>query len=148
MNSIGKVLFVNRSLATLLARVSALVGPIPQDMVAKGRFSHKFFTKYNSLLYERDEKTGQYLYHRRQEGEERGGREEGERRETISFLPLMACSFLQPKRIQLKDWLKTDDLDFLDFVQTLLTLRPDDRYVYHLPLPQYSPSPSHSFLPN
>lgn len=29
----------------------------------------------------------------------------------------------------MKDWLKSDDDDFVDFVQTLLTLRPDDRFV-------------------
>jgi hypothetical protein len=58
----GRVLFVNRNLPTLLARIVAIIGPFPHDMLDKGKYVPKFFTKHGALLYERDEKTGQYFY--------------------------------------------------------------------------------------
>jgi serine/threonine protein kinase len=35
--------------------------------------------------------------------------------------------YLQPKPLSLRDWLKTDDEDFIDFLFKLLAVRPDDR---------------------
>jgi hypothetical protein len=49
-----QVLFQNDSLATLLARVVGILGPIDLELLAKGRDTHKFFTK-NHMLYERNQ---------------------------------------------------------------------------------------------
>jgi serine/threonine protein kinase len=50
----GNVLFQNDSLATLLARVVGILGPIDPALLAKGKDTHKFFTK-NHMLYERNQ---------------------------------------------------------------------------------------------
>ncbi|KAI3706039.1 hypothetical protein L1987_76292 [Smallanthus sonchifolius] len=52
----GNVLFQNDSPATLLARVIGIISPIGQDMLAKGRDTHKYFSK-NHMLYERNQDT-------------------------------------------------------------------------------------------
>ncbi|KAL4324502.1 hypothetical protein GQ457_11G031010 [Hibiscus cannabinus] len=52
----GNVLFQNDSPATLLARVIGIIGPIEQDMLAKGRDTYKYFSK-NHMLYERNQET-------------------------------------------------------------------------------------------
>ncbi|XP_071685827.1 uncharacterized protein [Rutidosis leptorrhynchoides] len=57
----GNVLFQNDSPATLLARVIGIVSPIDQDMLAKGRDTHKYFTK-NHMLYERNQDTNRLEY--------------------------------------------------------------------------------------
>jgi hypothetical protein len=54
MYGIHQVLFQNDSLATLLARVVGILGPIDPELLAKGRDTHKFFTK-NHMLYERNQ---------------------------------------------------------------------------------------------
>lgn len=48
------MLFQNDSPATLLARVIGIIGPIEQDMLAKGRDTYKYFSK-NHMLYERNQ---------------------------------------------------------------------------------------------
>ncbi|CAI0548820.1 unnamed protein product [Linum tenue] len=57
----GNVLFQNDSPATLLARVIGIIGPIDQEMLAKGRDTYKYFTK-NHMLYERNQETNQLEY--------------------------------------------------------------------------------------
>lgn len=57
----GNVLFQNDSLATLLARIIGILGPIDPEMLAKGQDTHKYFTK-NHVLYERIEETEQLEY--------------------------------------------------------------------------------------
>ncbi|KAL2461874.1 Protein kinase superfamily protein [Abeliophyllum distichum] len=52
----GNVLFQNDSPATLLARVIGIIGPVDQEMLAKGRDTYKYFTK-NHMLYERNQDT-------------------------------------------------------------------------------------------
>ncbi|XP_010537517.1 PREDICTED: uncharacterized protein LOC104812183 [Tarenaya hassleriana] len=52
----GNVLFQNDSPATLLARVVGIIGRIDQEMLAKGRDTYKYFTKYH-MLYERNQET-------------------------------------------------------------------------------------------
>ncbi|KAH7429877.1 hypothetical protein KP509_09G069600 [Ceratopteris richardii] len=56
-----EVLFQNDSLATLLARVVGILGPIDADVLAKGRDTHKYFTK-NHMLYERNQESDQLEY--------------------------------------------------------------------------------------
>ncbi|XP_022739061.1 uncharacterized protein LOC111291495 isoform X2 [Durio zibethinus] len=57
----GNVLFQNESPATLIARVIGIIGPIKQDMLAKGRDTYKYFTK-NHMLYERNQETNRLEY--------------------------------------------------------------------------------------
>ncbi|KAI3454347.1 hypothetical protein Pfo_011010 [Paulownia fortunei] len=57
----GNVLFQNDSPATLLARVIGIIGPIEQEMLAKGRDTYKYFTK-NHMLYERNQDTNRLEY--------------------------------------------------------------------------------------
>ncbi|KAL3724887.1 hypothetical protein ACJRO7_029973 [Eucalyptus globulus] len=57
----GNVLFQNDSPATLLARVIGIIGPLNQDMLAKGRDTYKYFTK-NHMLYERNQDTNRLEY--------------------------------------------------------------------------------------
>ncbi|XP_022766845.1 uncharacterized protein LOC111311588 isoform X2 [Durio zibethinus] len=57
----GNVLFQNDSPSTLLARVIGIIGPIKQDMLAKGRDTYKYFTK-NHMLYERNQETNRLEY--------------------------------------------------------------------------------------
>lgn len=56
-----QVLFQNDSLATLLARVVGILGPIDLELLAKGRDTHKFFTK-NHMLYERNQVQMQFVW--------------------------------------------------------------------------------------
>jgi serine/threonine protein kinase len=48
----GRVLFQNDSLATLLARVVGILGPIEEPLLLQGRYTHRFFTKHK-ILYDR-----------------------------------------------------------------------------------------------
>ena len=48
----GYVLFQNDSVPSMLARISAIVGPFPEAFLAKGRHSHKYFV--DGMVYERD----------------------------------------------------------------------------------------------
>ncbi|KAK4747154.1 hypothetical protein SAY87_026191 [Trapa incisa] len=57
----GNVLFQNDSLATLLARVIGIIGPIDQGMLARGRDTYKYFTK-NHMLYERSQESNRLEY--------------------------------------------------------------------------------------
>ncbi|XP_047316004.1 probable serine/threonine-protein kinase clkA [Impatiens glandulifera] len=57
----GNVLFQNDSPATLLARVIGIVGLIDQEMLAKGRDTHKYFTK-SHMLYERNQEINRLEY--------------------------------------------------------------------------------------
>jgi len=57
--SSGFVLFQNDSLSTLLARLEGILGPMPEWMVRKGRYSHRFYTR-SGHLYERNPTTERY----------------------------------------------------------------------------------------
>ena len=46
----------NDSLATLLARMQGILGNIPLDMLQRGRFSHRYFTRSN-VVFERSART-------------------------------------------------------------------------------------------
>lgn len=45
------LLLQNDSLATLLARMEGILGPLPRWMLRKGRYSHRFYTRAG-VLYE------------------------------------------------------------------------------------------------
>ncbi|KAH7432966.1 hypothetical protein KP509_07G048200 [Ceratopteris richardii] len=57
----GNVLFQNDSLATLLARVVGILGPIDLEVLASGRDTYKYFTK-SYMIYERNQDTDQLEY--------------------------------------------------------------------------------------
>lgn len=46
----------NDSLATLLARLEGILGPIPRKMLRNGRYAHRFYTR-NGALYEQSTRT-------------------------------------------------------------------------------------------
>eukprot|EP01095_Lingulamoeba_sp_RSL-Kostka_P006547 TRINITY_DN2058_c0_g1_i1.p1 TRINITY_DN2058_c0_g1~~TRINITY_DN2058_c0_g1_i1.p1 ORF type:complete len:392 (+),score=93.53 TRINITY_DN2058_c0_g1_i1:367-1542(+) len=51
----GQVLFLNDSLATLLARVNSIIGPFPHDYLKKAAYSKRYFTCEENVLYEKRE---------------------------------------------------------------------------------------------
>lgn len=46
----------NDSLATLLARLEGVLGPVPRRLLRAGRFSHRFYTRAGAL-FERSART-------------------------------------------------------------------------------------------
>jgi len=55
----GYVLFQNDSVPAMLARISAIVGPYPDDLLARGRHASKYFV--DGIVYERDRHGEPYL---------------------------------------------------------------------------------------
>lgn len=55
----GFVLFQNDSVATLLARLEGILGPLPGWMIKRGRYANRFYTK-TRLVYERSQTSGRY----------------------------------------------------------------------------------------
>lgn len=49
----GYVLFQNESVPSMLARIVGILGPFPEDLLARGRHSHKYFLG-DGNLYERE----------------------------------------------------------------------------------------------
>lgn len=88
----GHVLFANTSVAQMMARISAILGPFPPAMLHEGRHTSHFFTKHG-VIYERatDDDWERLL-------------------------------FYFPQRKSLKDICGSDDADFVDFLQQCLTL--------------------------
>jgi hypothetical protein len=46
----------NDSLATLLARLEGILGPVPRRLLREGRYSHRFYTR-SGALFERSTRT-------------------------------------------------------------------------------------------
>ncbi len=46
----------NDSLATLLARLEGILGPVPQRLLSQGRYTHRFYTR-SGALFERNSRT-------------------------------------------------------------------------------------------
>ncbi|CAI5479544.1 unnamed protein product [Closterium sp. Yama58-4] len=57
----GQVLFQNDSLATLLARVVGIIGPIDPSLLRRAKDTHKYFTRHR-VLYERNPETDALEY--------------------------------------------------------------------------------------
>ncbi|CAI5524840.1 unnamed protein product [Closterium sp. Naga37s-1] len=57
----GQVLFQNDSLATLLARVVGIIGPIDPSLLRRAKDAHKYFTRHR-VLYERNPETDALEY--------------------------------------------------------------------------------------
>ena len=45
----------------MLCRISAIVGPFPEELLARGRHAHKYFTA--GMVYERDRDGAPYILH-------------------------------------------------------------------------------------
>lgn len=54
----GKVLFHNSTPPAILARVEGILGPIPQNMISRGKYSPRFFT-HDGRIFEKNSQTGQ-----------------------------------------------------------------------------------------
>ncbi|GIQ79532.1 hypothetical protein KIPB_000186 [Kipferlia bialata] len=94
----GHVLFLNDTIQTILARIMAVVGPIPRHLILSGKYSHKYFTADMHL----------FECHRTSFGTDRH-------------------YILQPKRTSLRARTGVTDPDFLDFVASLLSVDPAKR---------------------
>ncbi|CAI5513199.1 unnamed protein product [Closterium sp. Naga37s-1] len=57
----GQVLFQNDSLATLLARVVGIIGPMDPTLLRRAKDAHKYFTRHR-VLYERNPETDALEY--------------------------------------------------------------------------------------
>jgi len=102
----GYVLFQNDSVQSLLARVIGIIGSIPKKMMTTGRFVPQYFTQDGRLYRE------------------------------IAVPPTEAATPLElqpriqlllPKRSSLRQRMRTDDDQFLDFLECLLRIDPDER---------------------
>jgi serine/threonine protein kinase len=51
----GSVLFQNESIQGMLARIHAILGPIPQDVLSRCEIAHKYYTKFGVVYHEEDE---------------------------------------------------------------------------------------------
>ncbi|KAL4424107.1 hypothetical protein ABPG75_001408 [Micractinium tetrahymenae] len=59
--STGRVLFQNESIATLLARLEGILGPLPRWMLHRGRYAHKYFLR-DGRIFEKNPHTGRYEF--------------------------------------------------------------------------------------
>ena len=50
----------NDSLATLMARLEGILGPVPRWMLRNGRYAHRYYTR-NGALYEQSRRTVRLL---------------------------------------------------------------------------------------
>jgi len=97
----GYVLFQNDTVQSLLARIMGIIGPIPYDMMQRGKCVPMYFTQEGQL-------------YREVEGTpcpDRGRK----------------LNLLVPKKTTLKHRLRTEDEAFADFLSKLLTLDARDR---------------------
>lgn len=109
----GNVLFQNESVQGLLARVIAICGPIPDEVLKNGRHTSKFFTKEKLIFQEvAEEQESQHLSEEMME---------------IMKNQKKKVNVLVPKRSSLKARLHSEDPMFLDFVRCLLDVDKDRR---------------------
>lgn len=97
----GYVLFQNDSVPAMLARISSILGPIPQEVLNKGRESFKYYSS-SSVVYEKTDDQTVSLFFPKQTT-------------LAARLHLDAATLSQ------------DETQFVDFVGTLLGLDPSKR---------------------
>lgn len=97
----GYVLFQNDSVQSLLARVLGIIGEFPYHLMTRGRYVPQYFTQDGQLYQEIDGPACP---------------EKGRR-----------LHLLVPKKTSLRQRMRTDSADFLDFLQRLLQLDPAKR---------------------
>jgi serine/threonine protein kinase len=110
----GTVLFHNHSVASLLSRIIAIIGPFPKLMLAEGVNVPKYFTASNRLYestldVEDDDASNSKTYTSRTSNEEEG------------------YILLYPKKTSLKHRLRVNYEKFIDFMDKLLQIDPNNR---------------------
>lgn len=113
----GSVLFQNESVQGLLARIIAICGPIPDEVMKNGRHTGKYFTK-EKLIYQEiaeDDHENQHLSEDMIEIIKQSTK--GKKKVNI----------IVPKRSSLRARLHCEDSMFLDFVRCLLDVDKDRR---------------------
>jgi serine/threonine protein kinase len=101
----GDVLFVNDTVPIILARMQSILGPIPTDMLDRGRETAKFFTPDYSAVYE-----------------EAADVEDG--------APAGSVLVLRPRRLSLREHLGPHlcgDAELASFLECLLQVDPANR---------------------
>ena len=123
-------LLQNDSLATLMARLEGILGPVPRWMLRNGRYAHRYYTR-NGALYEQSRRTVRlllqalHLYEKKATGLDK--------KPAFCTLNLMLLSaqgryeLLRPKHTSLKFRVPEADEGCLAFLSTLLTVDPKQR---------------------
>ena len=114
----GNVLFQNESVQGLLARVIAICGPLPDEVLKNGRHTQRFFTKDKLIYQEIEEDTGRDNKHLSEDMIEIIKQHKKEKKR---------ANILVPKRSSIKTRLHCDDPMFTDFVKCLLDVDKDKR---------------------
>jgi len=96
----GYAIFQSDCIQSLLARIIGIVGPFPSQMLASGRLASEYFSKDGRL-------------YREAPGQEREAQ--------------IRVHVLEPKRSSLRQRMRTDDEQFLDFLSRLLQVDPAKR---------------------
>merc|ERR1712217_76652 len=102
----GYVLFQNDSVQSLLARIIGIIGPLPREMMHCGRFVPQYFTQDGRLYRELEVLASP----------------DGVQTEVHRQIQL-----LLPKCSSLRQRMRTDDEQFLDFLTNLLRIDPTQR---------------------
>lgn len=102
----GYVLFQNDSVQSLLARIIGIIGPLPREMMHCGRFVPQYFTQDGRLYRELDVLASP----------------DGMQTDVHRQIQL-----LLPKVSSLRQRMRTDDEQFLDFLSSLLRIDPTKR---------------------
>jgi len=110
----GYVLFQNENIQGMLARMQSVLGGFPENLLLFGTETTRYFTS-GFMVYKREGEEEE----EEEEGEEEGDKEEGEEGGKVSLL--------YPKKSCLAARIRTNDVMFLDFVGSLLTLHPTHR---------------------
>ena len=107
-------MFQNDSVQGLLARVLGIIGPIPEYMMKEGKLVSNFFTREGIIYQEAgdEENTSQSISDASQHKKKKN--HDGP----------IKINLLVPKKTSLKHRLHTDDLMFVDFIQSLLQVDP------------------------
>jgi serine/threonine protein kinase len=98
----GYVLFQNDSVQALLARVIGIIGKIPHQMMMRGKHVPQYFCQDGQLYKELDEPSCP----------DRGRK----------------LVLLVPKKTSLRSRLRTEDEQFLDFIEKILKVDPAERW--------------------
>ena len=113
----GNVLFHNHSVASLLSRIIAIIGPFPKLMLAEGVNVPKYFTASNRL-YE-----SSYDVEVESDTEE----DESNSNNANSEQKVEEYILLYPKKTSLKHRLRVNYEKFIDFMENLLQIDPNKR---------------------
>ncbi|XRB08527.1 protein tyrosine kinase [Pycnococcus provasolii] len=105
----GRIVLQNHSLASLLARLVSIFGPLPESLLKKSKFTHRYYTRDLQTIFERDERT--------------------KRTCVLTPVPTTLRSRMvdDAHPMARSAGLPPLDDDFVDFLKFLLQLHPEDR---------------------